>query len=176
VDLATAVNAPRTITLESTGRAIPVRHLTMAEWGEVQSWIVDRVKDPLTRAFEYLARARKHGVAPSHADRDAYLRQADWEARYWPPRVCTATWFTVLAEAEGGSAFLTWCILKACRPDFTLEEAAALDAKLTLRDSARIVRASQGLEPDPPKDEAPTEGPTTTTGPTTASPPTDTPG
>src|SRR4051794_17128511 len=109
MNLASAARATREIRLEN-GETVRVRKLEFGEWAEATAYLLDHMPDPMTLALDQLRRARTQGVEPNPADADRLIRHASWEARFWPPRALTGTWFTLLQAVDGGMDHLLWVI------------------------------------------------------------------
>lgn len=139
MDLATFVNAP--VPIELAGGVYQCSALTLREWGPVQSWIKANVPGPMR------VLSSEDLVGLNEADKRALFEQAFAAQRNWPPRVGSAEWFRAL-DLPGGHAEFLFVALSKHQPTFTREQAAALDAKLSLVDVMPVVTACLGLGPD----------------------------
>lgn len=144
MDHATFVNAPKTI--ELGGREYRVSALTLKEWGPVQSWIKQHAVSPV----RLLSSGDMAGL--NAADRKAMMETALHAQRNWPPRIGSIEWFQAL-DHPGGHAEFLFVALSKHQPDFTREEAAGLDERISVGDATPVVMACLGL--DMPDDNAP---------------------
>ncbi len=141
-------NAAQPVTL--AGRSYPVRQLRLREWGELQAWLKGVAPSPIAVAARGIAELKAAGMPVSQDQQDAIYRQAQAEARTWPPRVASAEWFRALDQIEGAHARLVMAALAAGGTDVTEDDAADIAAAATSAELIDLVRVCvHGQHPVP---------------------------
>ncbi len=132
-------NAAQPVTL--AGRRFPVRQLRLREWGELQAWLKSVAPSPIAVAAKGLADLRASGVPVSADMQEAIFRQAQAEARSWPPRAGSLEWLRALDTIEGGHASLVHAALVAGGTDVTEDEAWDIAQDASPDEMVDLVRA-----------------------------------
>ena len=136
-----------------------VRPLKLREWGALQAWLKSSQPSPLARAIEEIAAARKRGVPIDRETEAGLFRQAQEEARLWPPRVGSAAWCQAIEAAEGGRARFLQTAVAPRGYQLSDEEADDLMVAASGEEVANLLRVCVFGETLDPKAEA---GSTTT--------------
>ena len=138
MDLAQATQATQTVTL--AGQQFAVRQLKLREWGQIQSWLKERCPSPIAQAVEGIAELRRKGVPFDRDTEQALFRQAQDEARNWPPRVATAEWIRTLESADGGRAKFIQHALEASGTALSEDQAEDLSVRATIDELSDLMR------------------------------------
>lgn len=155
MDLAEATNAPREIVIG--GLAYKVSAFTRNEWGQLQAWLKDHAKDPISRAYAELAEVRRKGIEVDDRDRDATLTKARFEQSSWPPVVASPAWFDLLTSTDGGAFQFVATLFRKHQPSMTDEQVADVVIKLDKDFGDMLVWRALGFDP-PPKATSPAKG------------------
>ena len=118
--------------------------LALKEWGEIQAWIKANVPGPVAVALQQLGAARAAGVTVDPGDRASLLREANVQARAWPPRVGTREWWGALDSRAADAAFLKVALARH-QPTITAEQCAALAESIGDEALARVARVAFGM-------------------------------
>jgi hypothetical protein len=116
-------NATQPVTI--AGRTLPVRQLRLREWGELQAWLKSVAPSPIAVAARGIAELRASGYAVPDDVQGSIYKQAQAEARTWPPRAGTMEWLKAVDTIEGGHARLI--LAAAAKGGTDLSEAEAWD-------------------------------------------------
>lgn len=155
MDLAEATNAPREVVIG--GLAYKVSAFTRNEWGQLQAWLKDHARDPITRAYAELAEVRRKGIEIDDKDRDAVLTKARFEQSSWPPIVASPAWFDLLTSTDGGTFQFVAALFRKHQPSMTDEQVADVVNKTDDAVGEVLVWRAMGFDP-PPKATGPAKG------------------
>jgi len=151
-------NACRPVTL--AGKQYPVRQLRLREWGELQAWLKSVAPSPVAVALKALAEVPD---VPQPVQ-DALFRQAQDEARRWPPKVGSPAWINALEEIEGGRAMFLQAALAAGGTELDEEQADRIVDSATAGELGELLMICLFGEPSVPKGAGEATPPSPTTG------------
>jgi len=139
------------------GRTFRLRQLKLSEWADLQSWLKTACPSPVAVALKELAKLRSEGL-PIPADvQEALFRQAQDDARRWPPRIGTSAWFRSLDGVDGGRAQFLLAAVKPSGETLTEAEAEDIMERSTGDEEAELIRVILWGDHSIPKAETPSE-------------------
>jgi hypothetical protein len=159
--LDTLTNAVQPVTL--AGKSYPIRQLRLREWGELTAWLKASKPNPVTLAIRALADAEKDGPVPQPVQ-DSLFRQAQEEARRWPPKTASYEWLRALDDVDGGKAKFFQHVIGVCGTPLTGDEADEIAAKVHGEELWAFIRHVKDGDTSAPKGSGAAVPPTPMTG------------